>query len=132
MDAQTELWLKRKDVMVHEDKMNDLKEDVDEITINALKDDDIISGWIEEHNELSASFEKEVAEATKHLEEKLQIIQKEKAQIYQYKNYLLGNNKELSEMVDKYTETTNSWKRSITKYTMELDKFVNSGEVKDV
>ncbi len=131
MDAK-ELWVKRNEVMENEDLMNELKEDVDEITVNVLKADEIMPSLIDDHNKLSAEFEAEVAEATKHLEEKLERIKKEKLEIYQYKNYLLGNHKDLNDMVRKYTEANQKWKKSITEYTMKLEEYVNSGEVKDV
>jgi len=132
MATNQELWLKRKDVMSHEDDMNELKQDVDEVTLRLLQEDDIINDLIADHNKLCDAFEIEVAEATKHLEEKLNKIQKEKAEISQYKDYILGNNKELTDIVLNYTEAKDNWKRSITKYTMKLDEYVNSGEVKDV
>lgn len=131
MDAK-DLWLKRKDVMNHEDVMKELKEDVDEATINVLKKDDLMENLIKDHNELASSFEKEVEEATKHLQDKLERIQKEKSEIYQYKNYLLGNDKHLNSLVQKYIDSKQNWKKSITEYTMKLDEFVNSGEVKNV
>lgn len=132
MATNTDLWLKRTEVMENEDLMNELKEDVDEITLNVAKADDLLNELVNEHNDLSAEFEKEVEDATKHLQSKLEEIQNQKAQIYQYKNYLLGNDKEISEFVPKYLEAKQAWKKSITEYTMKLDEFVDSGEVKDV
>tara|TARA_R110002020_G_scaffold388213_2_gene598926 strand:- start:70 stop:465 length:396 start_codon:yes stop_codon:yes gene_type:complete len=127
-----DLWLKRKHVMDYEDSQTEQKSQLDQYKNYILSNDSLVKEIIEEHNALANTFEIEVEEATKHLQDKLQDIKERKLQINTYYRYILSNDKLLSELTKDYNVTRESWKSAITKYTIGLDEFVASGEVKDV
>lgn len=132
MTEANELWKLRQDVMGYEDEQTYTKSQIDSLKNYNLGNDGLIKEMVGEHNELVAIFDKEVEEATKHLNNKLLEIQKIKHQIHTYSTYILLNDKLLAETTKDYNEIKSKWESAITKYTIGLDKFVESGEVKDV
>lgn len=132
MDKANELWELRKDVMDYEDDQTDIKTQLDAHKNYILGNDNLVSEIIEDHNKIAEDFEREVQEATLHLQEKLQEIQKRKLEIHTYTTYVLKNDNLLAELTTDYNKTKDKWKSSITKYTIGLDSFVDSGEQKDV
>lgn len=131
MEAK-DLWLKRQEVMEYEDEQTELREEIDKYKNSLLEHEEKLHALIDEHNTIAAEFEKEVAEATQHLTEKLDDIGERKKEIREYSNNILLNDEKYSELTENYNKTKDKWKSAITKYTVGLDKFVDSGEVKDV
>jgi Mg2+ and Co2+ transporter CorA len=127
-----DLWNKRKDIMVYEDQQTDKKSELDQYKNYVLDNDSLVYDLIQEHNVLADEFEKEVEAATEHLQHKLQDIQQRKKELHSYMTYILLNDDLLSELTKDYNNTKDKWKSAITKYTVGLDQFVDSGELKDV
>ena len=127
MKEAKELWNLRQDVMKFEDDQEEIRGQIDHYKNYVLGNDELISQTISEHNELAESFEREVEEATKHLQDKLEQIKQRKIEIHTYQRYIL-----LKDLTLNYNQTKDKWKSAITSYTIGLDSFVDSGEVKDV
>jgi len=132
MKEAKELWNLRQDVMKFEDEQESIRQEIDQYKNYALGNDELIGELIQEHNELAASFEKEVELATEHLQSKLEEIKNRKIEIHTYQRYILLNDELLKDLTLDYTQTKDKWKSAITSYTIGLDSFVDSGEEKDV
>ena len=132
MKEAKELWNLRQDVMKFEDEQESIRQEIDQYKNYALGNDELIGELIQEHNELAASFEKEVELATEHLQSKLEEIKNRKIEIHTYQRYILLNDELLKDLTLDYNQTKDKWKSAITSYTIGLDSFVDSGEEKDV
>lgn len=130
--AAKELWLKRKDVMDFEDKQLDVKSQIDDYKNYVLNNDVLLMELIEEHNEMAAIFDKEMEELSVQLQDKMDGLKKRKLEIQTHSRYIMLNDNILAELSTDYNNVKNEWKSAITKYTIGLDEFVQSGEVKDV
>ena len=127
-----ELWLHRNDIMVYEDDQEKIRSQINDYKDYVLGNDDALLEMIDEHNRIAEEFEKEVEKATEHLKEKLEEIGNKKEEIQKYSRDILLNDELLKDLTDDYNNIKNKWKSAITKYTVALDKFVDSGELKDV